>query len=109
MTTRKEINAQTGEETIVPLTAEEMAAAQPDPIVLANVTRAQAKIALLRAGKLGLVKQAIAQADEETKLWYDEATTWRRNAAPVAALGAAIGLSPADIDNLFVVAAGVDA
>jgi hypothetical protein len=73
-----------------------------------TVTKAQARVALRRADLLASVEQAVAAADDETQIWYADALTWRRDAVPVVALGAALGLTSQQIDGLFAAAAAID-
>jgi hypothetical protein len=73
-----------------------------------RVTRAQARIALSRAGLLSAVEAAVSAADEETRIWYADAGVWKRNAAPVVSLGASLNLTPAQIDALFITASQID-
>jgi hypothetical protein len=72
----------------------------PAPRVL-SVSKAQGKVALLRAGLLNSVKAIIAQADEETQLWWDDANTWDRTSKYISQMGALLSLSEAQIDKLF--------
>jgi hypothetical protein len=73
---------------------------------VATVSRAQAKIALHRAGLLDAVQSAVTG---EAAIWFSDALTWRRDNPNVVGIGAALGLSDADIDELFAVAASIDA
>lgn len=79
------------------------------PVVPATVTRAQAKIALLRAGLLENVKAAVSAAGGEVEIWFADAPTWERANAYVVALGAELALTTAQIDALFVQAAQITA
>jgi hypothetical protein len=81
----------------------------PDHVVpVPTVTKVQAMIALHRAGKLDAVKAAVA-TDPESQLWFDNAQTWRRDNPRIIALAPQVGLSDADLDELFRVAATVTA
>ena len=73
-----------------------------------SVTPAQAKIALSRAGKLAAVEAVVSAAGGETKIWWDEALSFDRANPAIAAMGAAVGMTPADIDALFVAAAKIN-
>ncbi len=79
----------------------------PEPYVAPSaavpfvVSAAQGRLALLDAGLLATVKAAVDQADEATKIWFEYATEWRRDHPILAGLGAQLGLSSAEIDNLF--------
>ena len=74
------------------------------------VTRRQAKQALLINGKLSLVQPAIdAIADAAQKamiqIEWDDSQEFQRNRFSVIAIGSAIGLNSAQLDDLFVLAA----
>jgi uncharacterized spore protein YtfJ len=71
-----------------------------------TVSSAQAKIALFRAGLLDTVQSAVTG---EAAIWFADALTWRRDNPNVVGIGAALGLSDAQIDELFAVAASIDA
>lgn len=73
-----------------------------------EITRAQAKIALSRVGKLVTAKEAVAQIGGEAQLWWDEALTFSRANKWVLSLGPVIGLTPAQLDDLFIAAAGIE-
>jgi hypothetical protein len=83
-------------------------AADTTPGVPQSVSRAQAKIALHRAGLLDLVKTAVA-ADPEVQIWFDDATTWERQNPHVVALGDQLIGDAAGVDALFVQAAQIAA
>lgn len=76
----------------------------PAPVP-AVVTRAQARIALSRAGKLDAVQAAIDGIGGETKIWWDDATEIHRNHPLVSDIAVAVGLSSDDVDALFRAAA----
>ena len=77
---------------------------KPVPVPL-SVTPLQARRALLAAGKLDAVSSAVAVADQDTKLAWDYATSVERGSSFVASLAAAIGLTDAQVDDLFRTAA----
>jgi hypothetical protein len=85
----------------------------PDPIdpeiitVPSSVAPLQARIALLKAGKLAQVEAIIAQSDETTKLAWEYATEFTRNSPIVLGLGAAIGLDSKALDQLFITASKI--
>lgn len=79
----------------------------PGLIIIPAVTRAQGRLALYRAGLLEQVETAIAQADAESRIWYADAPEWQRNHPVVIAMGSAVGLTAAQIDELFTVASGL--
>ncbi|MGF3026746.1 hypothetical protein ACQVP2_28495 [Methylobacterium aquaticum] len=74
-----------------------------------DVTSAQAKIALIRAGHMPAVRTAVAQASEEVQVWFSDAQTWQRTNPYVAAIGAGLGLTDTAIDALFRDAAAIQA
>ena len=74
-----------------------------------DVSSAQAKIQLGRAGHLAAVKAAVDQAGGEVAIWYSDARTWQRQNPYVVAIGKALGLSADDMDALFRAAAAIQA
>lgn len=84
-----------------------LADAPPAPVPQV-VSDLQARLALQAAGLFGAVESAIASADTPTKIWYDRAITWHRDNAILMALGASLGLTSAQIDNLFRAAAAIE-
>lgn len=77
-----------------------------DPnIVPQVVTRRQALLALLAAGKLDAVDLAIKNAPRAVQIAWDAAGTFERTNPLIEALAPTLGLSPVDIDNLFIEAA----
>jgi len=75
----------------------------PPPVaaVPSVVSRRQAKLALLAAGKLADAETAIAGADTETQINWNDAVEFRRDNALVATIGSALGLTSDQIDDLF--------
>jgi hypothetical protein len=82
--------------------------APPTPVP-DKVTRLQARLALLNAGKWMLIQPAIDNMTDPQKsiaqAYFDDAPYWSRNDSFTLQLGAAIGLSDADMDSLFIQAA----
>jgi len=77
-------------------------------IVPASVSRAQAKLALSRAGLLEMVKTAVeTDPNPEVKIWFDEAVTWQRTNPHVVALGEGL-FDAATVDGLFIAAAQIE-
>lgn len=74
-----------------------------------SVTMRQARLALHAAGLLAGVDAAIASMQEPAKtaaaIEWEYASEVERNAGLVPAMAAALGMSDADIDDLFVTAA----
>jgi hypothetical protein len=71
------------------------------------VTRVQAMIALQRANLLDLIPVALETAGPEAKIYWDNAAVFRRDSDLISAIGAQLGLSSTDIDQLFYTAAGI--
>lgn len=75
------------------------------PPVPASATRRQFKQALTRIGLRGAVESAIAAADQDTKDWYADSLNFERSNPVMNSMAVALGKTPADIDNLFRLAA----
>lgn len=72
-----------------------------------SITRTQGRLALHRTGLLAAVEAVVAAAPVETQIFYDSAN-WRRANPLIDSLGNAIGLSKAQIDQLFIAAGNID-
>lgn len=90
------------------------AAPAPAPVpvggVPQEVTRRQARQALLLAGKLDLVQPAIDAIEDPQQraimqIEWDDSQTFQRQRPTLIALGTAIGLTSTDLDDLFTQAA----
>ena len=79
----------------------------PPPTVPTAMTAAQARVALFRAGLLPAVEAAVTAAGGEVAIWYEYETEWRRNSPHIASLSVGLSLTSAQIDALFIEAAGV--
>lgn len=77
------------------------------PAIPSSVSPAQARLALLGAGKLAQVEAIVASADQATQIAWNNASVIERNSPTVAALSAALGLTGAQLDDLFTTAAGI--
>lgn len=77
------------------------------PRVPQVVTRRQALLALLAAGKLDAVEQQMSSAPRAVQIAWEAAGTFERASPLIEAMGPAVGLSPADIDALFIEAASL--
>lgn len=75
------------------------------PKIITVVTMRQARLALLAVGKLAAVESAIQQAGDAAKIEWEYAQELRRDHPLVSAMGSALGLSAAELDQLFVQAA----
>lgn len=67
----------------------------------------QARAALLAAGMLDAVEQAIEASGPEIRIAWEYATEWRRDSPTIATLADVLGLSVEDVDNLFIAAAEI--
>jgi len=96
---------------VVPWSADEIAAHRK-AMVTDSVTMRQARIALSRAGLIPAVEQALAtmegQAGEEARIEWDYSSQVFRHKPFVIGLGASIGLTESQIDELFITAAGIE-
>jgi len=79
-----------------------------DPIPL-SVTRFQARAALHLAGLLDDAEAAIAQAHPLSRIAWEHAHVYRRDSPTVISIGQQLGLSEADMDELFKTAASITA
>lgn len=72
-------------------------------IVPSQVSPYQARVALKRAGLLGNVKALMANpaTDKEAQIAWEYATVIQRDSPFIAALSGALGLTSAQIDDLF--------
>lgn len=71
-----------------------------------TVSMRQARLALLEAGLLDTVSTAMQGAGQAEQIEWEYATEVRRDSALVAAMAVALGLNDAQLDALFVAAAG---
>jgi hypothetical protein len=82
-----------------------------EPRVPFSVTKRQGRLALLSAGKLDLVAEAIAALPspqrEAADIEWNDATNYERNSPFVVLLGEKIGLDSAELDALFIEAANL--
>lgn len=76
------------------------------PVVPEVVTMRQARLALLQSGLLQTVTDAIATGtDEAIKIEWEYATDVKRDWPSLVALTTSLGITDADLDNLFTLAA----
>jgi len=78
-------------------------AAPPAPI--APISPRQIRQALTRAGLRTAVEAAVAAGDQDLKDWYEFSTSFERNNAQVIAMGEALSVSPASLDDLWALGA----
>jgi hypothetical protein len=79
----------------------------PAPVVPRSVTPRQARLALLAAGHLQAVQEAMSALPEAAKIEWEYATAVERDSALVAQMGAALGLDDSALDALFTAAAAL--
>ena len=94
-------NIATGQITVDPDFVPEPVAPPPPQVPVAVAMR-QARQVLLAIGKLDVVDAAIAQAGRQAQIDWEYAHEVRRDAALVVGIGAALGLTEAEIDALFI-------
>lgn len=80
--------------------------AEPPPVPTV-VTNAQARAALRAAGLLPAVQSAINSSSPDIQDAWEYSPTLHRDSVLLAALGAQLGLTEAQIDALFVAAAHI--
>lgn len=104
---------QFGSPDLVAMTDEEVGAltAPSAPSVPQSVTRFQALAALHLAGRLSAVQAIMAAAETPViaKLAWDNALSFERNSPTLASLAGMLGMTPADLDTLFIAAAQIEA
>lgn len=112
---RIEINVETGEQTVVDLTPEEIAEIQAEAAAIPRyvpqqVSRFQARAALYQAGLLDQVEAAIAApgTDMMLKLAWQDAQTFKRESQFVAGMAQALGLSAQQLNDLFIAASQIE-
>ena len=81
----------------------------PPRVIPEAVTRRQARQALVLAGKFDLVQVAFDAIPDPLQrqlmqIEWDDSLDFERNRSSLMAIGAAIGLTSADIDDLFITA-----
>ena len=81
------------------------------PAVPQTVTRNQAQSARYLTGMLESVEALMTHPDTPMlqRLAWKNALEFKRQSPTVLAMGAALGLTDADIDGLFIAAAGIEA
>jgi hypothetical protein len=112
---RIEKNVITGEVTVVDLTPEEIAAMpQPAAPPMPTITARQLRLALLGLGLTGAQVEAAINAmpgtdmqREAARIEWEYATSYQRDHQLVAMLGAALGLTEAQIDAAWMEAATI--
>ena len=77
-------------------------AKRKEELKVKSITPRQARIALLRAGMLDAVNQAVAN-NQEWAITWEFATEVKRDDPMIAAVQALLGKTDADIDDLFTI------
>jgi hypothetical protein len=85
---------------ICPLSAEEIEAMRK-ATVPTSVSPRQIRQALTRVGLRVSVETAVAAGDKDLKDWWEFATEFQRNNQHVVDMGAALGVSELQLDELF--------
>lgn len=81
----------------------------PAPEVPASVTAMQARIALHDAGLLAVAHAAAEAAGGAVQIAWEYATEFPRRSPTIAALASQLGLTDAQVDDLFIAAAAITA
>lgn len=80
----------------------------PPPFIPTQVSRAQGKIMLKRAGLWSRVLDLVAQdATSEIDVWLNDAVFWSRSSPYIAQMAAALSLQSEQVDQLFIEAAKI--
>lgn len=74
-----------------------------------QVSRFQAKAALHLAGLLDTVESAMTNADQVARIAWQDALLFRRQSPTVLAIAESLDLTSAQLDQLFIVASGIEA
>jgi hypothetical protein len=77
------------------------------PVQIPPVTPRQIRMALTRAGLRTTVEAAVAAGDQDLKDWYEYSNEFNRDNPLVDQMATAIGQTPAQIDALWELAAGL--
>jgi len=83
--------------------------AEPDAPVPQVVSRFQARAALLQSDLLDAAEAAVAEGEAIIKLAWEDAQEFRRHSPTIAALAGELGLSSEQVDDLFRLAATIEA
>lgn len=82
-------------------------APDPVPVIPASITMRQARLALLDAGLLDDVETAMQAAPRADQITWEFASAVERASPLVQNMAAALSLSEADLDQLFITAAAL--
>ena len=100
---RYEINLTTGET----VEREDAPPSAAPPPTIAPISPRQIRQALTRAGLRNAVEAAVTAGDQDLKDWYEFSTAFERNNAQVIAMGEALSVSPASLDDLWALGASL--
>lgn len=91
----------------VPITPEEAEALRPvpPPPPISPISPRQIRQALTRAGLRASVEAAVAAGSQDLKDWYEFSTAFERLNPQVVAMGEALSVSPASLDDLWTLGA----
>jgi hypothetical protein len=115
---RISVNVMTGEVTVVDLTPEEIAALPPPPppVVPREVTNFQARALLMNMPGSAAGRSLFQDVDDTLRAvggveWqaWEYTTIFPRNSQLIATLGAQLGLTDAQLDQMFIAAAAISA
>jgi hypothetical protein len=92
-------------------TREELATAATLPNVPTEITRLQGKAVLLQAGYVPQIEQMMADPKTPAlaKLAWSDAQVFRRDSPTLLAMAQALGISEAQLDQLFIQGAQIEA
>lgn len=77
------------------------------PVVVASISPRQIRQALTRAGLRAAVEAAVAAGDQDLKDWYEFSTAFERLNPQVMAMGEALSVSQASLDDLWALGASL--
>lgn len=72
-----------------------------------SVSPRQIRQALNAAGLRTQIETAVGASDQDTKDWWEFATTFERNHPMVIAMATGLGVTTTELDNLFILAASI--
>lgn len=79
----------------------------PPPPPIAPISPRQIRQALTRAGLRASVEAAVAAGDQDLKDWYEFSTAFERINPKVIGMGAALGVSDKQLDDLWALGAAL--
>lgn len=105
----RSIDLITGQETVFDYTQSEIdaIAASIPKVVTPPISPRQIRQALTRAGLRTAVEAAVAAGDQDLKDWYEFSTAFERLNPQVVAMGEALSVSPASLNDLWALGASL--